>query len=83
MRAAPHPNDPSDEDSDAPVVDPLSDETLDLWSGTARRNREVFEEVFRTVPSNVVRDFKAYDVCPFLSLCFMIWNLISLVFSLW
>ena len=69
MRPAPHPNDPADPDSDAQVEDPLADETLDLWSGTARKNREVFEEIFRTVPSNVVRDFQAYDVCIGL-LCF-------------
>ena len=63
MRPAPHPNDPGNPETDELVADPIADSTVDLWNDTAQKNREVFEEIFRTVPSNVVRDFKAYDVC--------------------
>ncbi|KAG6333866.1 hypothetical protein ID866_5221 [Astraeus odoratus] len=62
MKPAP---DPQDDDSDLPedaaVADPLSDSMLDLWNGTARKNREIFTEVFRPVPSNLVRTWSAYE----------------------
>lgn len=63
MRCAPVPNDnqigyPYDD----LVADPLSDATLRLWNDTARKNREIFTEVFRPVPSNLVRTWSAYDV---------------------
>ncbi|KAJ7482689.1 hypothetical protein FB451DRAFT_1235871 [Mycena latifolia] len=62
MRPAPYPNeDETRDDEDALVADPLSDETLNLWNTTARRNREIFTEIFRPVPTNLVRDWKAYD----------------------
>ena len=63
MRPAPIPND--DETSmreDSVVADPLSNEMEALWFETARRNREIFTEVFRPVPSNLVRNWDAYDV---------------------
>lgn len=63
MRPAPIPND--DETylpADAAVADPLADETLDLLFNTARRNREIFTELFRPVPTNLVRSWSAYDV---------------------
>ena len=56
MRPAPHPND--DElylREDKLVTDPLSDELHNLWNKTARHNRGVFTELFRTVPSDSVR----------------------------
>jgi phospholipase D1/2 len=63
MRCAPVPNQESFGDPyDSMVADPLTDATLDLWNDTARRNREIFTEVFRPVPTNLVRDWKAYDV---------------------
>ncbi|KAF7332538.1 Phospholipase [Mycena kentingensis (nom. inval.)] len=62
MRPAPHPNpDEMDEKYDRMVADPLSDEFMDLWHDTAKKNREVFTEIFRPVPTNLVRDWKAYD----------------------
>ncbi|KAA1473211.1 phospholipase D/nuclease [Dentipellis sp. KUC8613] len=62
MRAAPVPNDDEfDDDDDRLVADPLLEETLELWHTTARRNREIFTELFRPVPTNLVRDWKAYD----------------------
>ncbi|KAG6372484.1 hypothetical protein JVT61DRAFT_7587 [Boletus reticuloceps] len=46
---------------DAAVADPLADETLDLLYSTARKNREVFTELFRPVPTNLVRSWSAYE----------------------
>jgi phospholipase D1/2 len=63
MRPAPTPNeDETRTPEDALVADPLSEETLALWNGTAKKNREIFTEIFRPVPTNLVRDWKAYDV---------------------
>jgi hypothetical protein len=63
MRAAPYPNDNEiGSQDDAAVADPLADSTLKLWFDTARKNREIFTEVFRPVPTNLVRDWAAYDV---------------------
>ena len=63
MRAAPHPNDDeTDSDEDARVADPLADSTMDLWNNTARRNREIFTEIFRPVPTNLIRAWKDYEV---------------------
>jgi phospholipase D1/2 len=65
MRPAPYPNqDETRSPEDSLVADPLSDETLSLWYDTARKNREIFTEIFRPVPTNLVRDWNAYDVCP-------------------
>ncbi|KAK7030848.1 hypothetical protein VNI00_013956 [Paramarasmius palmivorus] len=62
MRPAPHPNDnETGLAEDQLVADPLAEETLRLWKDTARKNREIFTEVFRPVPTNLVRDWKAYD----------------------
>ncbi|CDO76228.1 hypothetical protein BN946_scf184644.g2 [Trametes cinnabarina] len=62
MRAAPHPNeDETEQDEDRMVADPLSDETMNLWMNTARRNREIFTEIFRPVPTNLIRSWKDYD----------------------
>ena len=63
MRCAPKPNEDQTRDPyDELVADPLSDATLQLWMDTARRNREIFTEIFRPVPSNLVRTWSAYDV---------------------
>jgi phospholipase D1/2 len=63
MRCAPVPNEDNINDPyDALVSDPLADATLQLWNDTARRNRELFTEVFRPIPSNLVRSWSAYDV---------------------
>jgi len=43
------------------VADPLSPNTDELWNSTAKRNREIFTEVFRPVPTNLVRSWAAYD----------------------
>jgi len=63
MRPAPTPNE--DEmylEEDARVADPLSDRFLNLLNTTARVNREVFTELFRPIPSNLVQNWKAYEV---------------------
>jgi len=64
MRPAPHPNsDDTRSREDRLVADPISDEVDALWKETARRNREIFTELFRPLPTNLVRDWPAYDVC--------------------
>ena len=64
MKPAPHPNeDESHLEEDRAVADPLADETILLWENTARKNREIFTEFFRPVPTNLVRTKSAYKVC--------------------
>jgi phospholipase D1/2 len=62
MRCAPTPNhDETDTREDQWVMDPLGDDFQARWNDTARVNREVFTELFRPVPSNLVRSWSAYD----------------------
>ncbi|OJT05426.1 Phospholipase D1 [Trametes pubescens] len=62
QRPAPHPNaDETEQDEDRAVADPICDETMNLWENTARTNREIFTEIFRPVPTNLIRSFKDYD----------------------
>jgi phospholipase D1/2 len=70
MRSAPVANeDETYIGDDARMADPLSDDFLNLLNTTARVNREVFTELFRPIPSNLVRNWNAYEVsarrCPF------------------
>ena len=46
-----------------PFSDPIADETLRLLQTTAEQNRAAFTEIFRPVPTNLVRDWNAYTVC--------------------
>lgn len=63
MRPAPYPNDDeTDTREDSLVADPIADSTWYLWNETARKNREIFQEIFRPVPTNLVRSWAAYDV---------------------
>lgn len=63
MRPAPHANDDQTSTAeDAAVADPLAPETEALFNDTARTNREIFTEVFRPVPTNLVRTWDAYPV---------------------
>lgn len=63
MRPAPVPNhDETDMVEDGAVADPLDDGTSALWTDTARTNREIFTEIFRPVPTNLIRSWDAYDV---------------------
>ena len=63
MRPAPHRNDDETSDPfDELVADPISDEALTLWMDTAKRNRDIYTEIFRPVPTNFVRNWEAYDV---------------------
>jgi phospholipase D1/2 len=63
MRCAPIPNEDQFGDPyDDLVADPLADSALQLWNDIARKNREVFTDVFKSVPTNLVRDWKAYNV---------------------
>ncbi|TFK38573.1 phospholipase D [Crucibulum laeve] len=62
MRPAPHANeDETHRREDRIVADPLSEEMEFLWKETARRNREIFSEIFRPVPTNLVRNWQGYD----------------------
>jgi phospholipase D1/2 len=62
MRPAPHANE--DEfglDEDALIADPLSDEVLNLWRKTAHDNRQIFQELFKVVPTDLVRSNEEYE----------------------
>ncbi|PFH53623.1 hypothetical protein AMATHDRAFT_137275 [Amanita thiersii Skay4041] len=62
MRPAPHDYDYDfGSEEDTTVADPLSESTMVLWNKTAHKNREIFSELFRPVPTNVVRDWATYD----------------------
>ncbi|KAF8900846.1 hypothetical protein CPB84DRAFT_1836517 [Gymnopilus junonius] len=62
MHPAPHPSeDKTSSEEDQLVADPLGQETEALWHTTARKNREIFTEIFRPVPTNLVRSWDAYE----------------------
>ncbi|OMH84893.1 Phospholipase D p1, partial [Zancudomyces culisetae] len=42
------------------VMDPLSNEFLELWDGSARKNHEIFKNVFKCTPDDSVRTFADY-----------------------
>ena len=68
MRPAPIPGDDvTESDEDRLVADPLIHETDQLWKETAKKNREIFTEIFRPVPTNFVQNVDAYDVCVYYS----------------
>ncbi|KAM6499803.1 phospholipase D/nuclease [Amanita muscaria] len=61
MKPAPYPyayDFGSDEDN--MVADPVSDSTRFLWQQVAKKNRDIFTEIFQPVPTNLVRDWEAY-----------------------
>jgi len=61
MRAVPYPSvDETQTDEDRLVADPLSDDFLQLWNSTAQHNRQVFSDIFKTVPTDVVRNWDQY-----------------------
>ena len=64
MRPAPVPADDDNigSEEDRLVADPLADYTDQLWKETAKQNREIFTELFRPVPTNLVQNVEAYDV---------------------
>ncbi|WWC65686.1 uncharacterized protein I303_108307 [Kwoniella dejecticola CBS 10117] len=45
---------------DLAVEDVLSDEFEQLWVGTGRGNREIFEKIFRPVPNDSIRNWDDY-----------------------
>ncbi|KAJ7848734.1 hypothetical protein B0H14DRAFT_2356604, partial [Mycena olivaceomarginata] len=62
MRPAPTPNeDEAGCEEDGLVTDPLPEQMVEVWNKTARKNSEIFTEIFRPVPTNLVRDWEAYD----------------------
>jgi phospholipase D1/2 len=71
MRPVPHLNDDQTESrEDSLVADPLSKETDSLWKETAKKNREIFTEIFRPVPTNLVRSWTSYEVSHTISMFF-------------
>ena len=73
MRPAPHPNeDETGSEADALVADPLDERTVKLVQDTAVENRKIFTEVFRPVPTNLVRSWAAYDVSVFV--LYFVWD---------
>jgi len=69
MRPVPHLNDDQTESrEDSLVADPLSKETDSLWKETAKKNREIFTEIFRPVPTNLVRSWTSYEVSHTISM---------------
>jgi phospholipase D1/2 len=48
-------------DEDAMVADPVSDSTQFLWQQVAKKNHDIYSEIFRPVPSNLVRDWASYE----------------------
>lgn len=49
--------------ADDMVEDPLAEKTVKLWNETANLNRNIFTEVFRPVPTNLVENWAAYEKC--------------------
>ena len=69
MRPAPHPpSNMTHSTEDRLVADPF--EADQLWRETARKNREIYTELFHPVPTNLVQNASAYEVCiaPFFHL---------------
>lgn len=63
MRPAPIPNDDETGLRETNIVlDPLSDEFLDLWNGTAAQNSQVYHELWKPVPSNDVTSWSIFKV---------------------
>jgi len=61
MRPAPIPNDNEiGTREDNAVADPLSDHFQGLWISTAQKNRAIFSELFKTIPNNIIRNWKDY-----------------------
>jgi len=52
--------DESEMEEDRIVADPLSDSLQDLWNKTAKHNRGIFTELFRTVPTDLVSSWDHY-----------------------
>jgi phospholipase D1/2 len=50
-----------DSPEDRVVADPISDEFLNRWNGTARENTAVFAKVFHTIPHDSVQTWPEYD----------------------
>ena len=46
---------------DRVVMDPLSEDFLNLWNGRAKQNTNAFGRIFHPVPHDSVRNWKDYD----------------------
>jgi phospholipase D1/2 len=47
------------------VADPLSTDFQRLWNNTARKNTEVYVDVFKVVPNDTIKTWDAYKVRNF------------------
>jgi len=56
------PEDTTASQEDAIVADPLSNEFETLWKTTAKQNTAILLDVYKTVPNNLVKSWKEYDV---------------------
>jgi len=62
MKPAPHPYDYDfGSREDTLVADPVAGSTMQLWQQTAKKNREIYTDVFKTVPNNIVRNWEIYE----------------------
>lgn len=63
MHAVPYPNeDTTESQEDQLVQDPVSAQFWNYWDATAVQNRELFSEIFKTVPTDAVRNWNQYNV---------------------
>ncbi|KAG8876589.1 hypothetical protein FRB98_007233 [Tulasnella sp. 332] len=61
MHAVPYPNeDTTQSREDQMVQDPVSPQFWNYWEATAVQNRELFSEIFKTVPTDAVRNWNQY-----------------------
>ncbi|GJJ14447.1 hypothetical protein Clacol_008711 [Clathrus columnatus] len=61
MHPAPIPNeDETGLEEDAIVADPLSPDLLALWQSTAKKNRDIYTELFMPVPTDLVQNISVY-----------------------
>lgn len=63
MKPAPSPiEDETQLTDDQRVADPLAEETIKLWEDTAKGNRDIFTDLFRPVPTDLVGTKASYKV---------------------
>lgn len=55
------PDDTTHSPEDKLVQDPLSEEFLSLWNGTAKNNTSILLDIFKTVPNNQVHNWTQYS----------------------
>ncbi|KZT03359.1 uncharacterized protein LAESUDRAFT_716193 [Laetiporus sulphureus 93-53] len=65
MRPAPHANNNEENtDEDTVIMDPLSEMIERLWIDMAKNSWDIFNELFHTVPTNLMHSWNMYWVMP-------------------